>query len=71
MHNFYDAFTYKYFPHGHLWSYEPPPVLSCATRFAARLAILHPDSTVSTSIHIAFGSYEWAVAQNITTHAHA
>ena len=67
MRNFYDAFTYQYFPHGHARSHTPLPVLSCASRFSARLAVLHPDDTVSASIHIAFGSYEWAVAQNTVT----
>ena len=67
MRSFYGAFTYQYFSHGHARSHTPPPALSYASRFSARLAILHPDNTVSTSIHIAFGSFEWAVAPNITT----
>ena len=67
MRNFYDAFGYQYFPRMRARPHESLPVLSCAYRFSARLAILHPDNTVSTSTHIAFGSYEWAVAHNIAT----
>ena len=67
MRRFYDEFTFQYFPQGHQWSHRPPPALPCVSRFAARLAILHPDNTVATSIHIAFDSYQWAVAQNIMT----
>ena len=69
IHGFYDAFVHHYFPHRPARPGGSPPILFRASRFSARLAVLSPDGIISTSIPIAFDSYEWAVAHNITSRA--
>ena len=67
MRDFHEEFEYQYLPHTRTRPHVPLPGLPWTHRFSARLAILRSDNTVSTSIHIAFDSYEWAVAHNIAT----
>ena len=67
MRDFHEEFEYQYLPHTRTRPHVPLPGLPWTHRFSARLAILRSDNTVSTSIHIAFDSYTWAVAHNITT----
>ena len=67
MRDFHEEFEYQYLPHTRTRPHVPLPGLPWTHRFSARLAILRSDNTVSTSIHIAFDSYKWAVAHNITT----
>ena len=52
VHGFYDAFVHHYFPHRPARPGGSPPFLFRASRFSARLAVLSPDGTISTSIHM-------------------